>query len=44
MRRYVKDHNVYRWAADLVGELCDVRLEMRDRELAYVSNGFPGKD
>jgi trehalose 6-phosphate synthase len=44
LRRQVKDHNVYRWAADLVGELCDVRLEMRDRELTYVSSGFSGKD
>jgi trehalose 6-phosphate synthase len=43
MRRYVKDHNVYRWAADLVGELCDVRLETRDRELTYAANGFHGK-
>jgi len=40
MRRYVKEHNVYRWAAELVGELCEVRLEARDRELSYSSNGF----
>jgi trehalose 6-phosphate synthase len=39
MRRYVKDHNVYRWAAELVGELCDVRLEARDRELTYAASG-----
>jgi trehalose-6-phosphate synthase len=31
MRRTVKDHNVYRWAANLIGDLCDVRLETRDR-------------
>jgi alpha,alpha-trehalose-phosphate synthase [UDP-forming] len=27
MRRLVREHNVYRWAATLIGELCDVRLE-----------------
>jgi trehalose-6-phosphate synthase len=27
MRRTVADHNVYRWAAQLIGELADVRLE-----------------
>ena len=42
MRRNVKAHNVYRWAADLVGELCDVRLESRDRELSFSSKGVYG--
>ena len=28
MRRTVADHNVYRWAAQLIGELADVRLEV----------------
>jgi trehalose 6-phosphate synthase len=42
MRRYVKDHNIYRWAANLVGELCEVRLESRNRELAF-ANGVQGK-
>jgi trehalose-6-phosphate synthase len=27
MRRTVKDHNVYRWAADLIAELAEVRLD-----------------
>jgi trehalose 6-phosphate synthase len=27
MRKTVRDHNVYRWAASLIGEVCDVRLE-----------------
>ena len=27
MRRVVKDNNVYRWAANLIGNLCDTRLE-----------------
>ena len=42
MRRYVKHHNVYRWAADLVGELCDVRLETGDREISLSSKGVYG--
>lgn len=44
MRRYVKHHNVYRWAADLVGELCNVRLETRDREISFSSKGVYGND
>ena len=27
MRRLVLEHNVYRWAAKLIGQLCEVRLE-----------------
>jgi trehalose-6-phosphate synthase len=27
MRRTVKEHNVYRWAADLIAELAEVRLD-----------------
>jgi trehalose-6-phosphate synthase len=27
MRRVVREHNVYRWAGNLVAELCDVRLD-----------------
>ena len=27
MRRNVKEHNVYRWAENLIAELCEVRLE-----------------
>ena len=26
MRRLVREHNVYRWAGNLIGELCEVRL------------------
>ena len=33
MRQVIKDHNVYRWAGDLITELCDVRLdEPEDRQ------------
>ncbi len=27
MRRVVRDHNIYRWAGTLIGELCEVRLD-----------------
>lgn len=29
MRRIVKNFNIYRWAADLTTELCDIRLDSR---------------
>jgi len=33
MRKVVREHNVYRWAGDLITELCDVRLdEPEDRQ------------
>jgi trehalose 6-phosphate synthase len=28
MRRTVREHNVFRWAGSLIGELCDVRLDL----------------
>jgi trehalose-6-phosphate synthase len=28
MRRIVKEHNVYRWAGNLIGDLCEVRLDL----------------
>ena len=27
MRRLIKEHNIFRWAADLITELCEVRLD-----------------
>ena len=33
MRRVVKDHNIYRWAANLITELSEVRIEQRHRLL-----------
>jgi trehalose-6-phosphate synthase len=27
MRRVVREHNIYRWAGSLIGELCEVRLD-----------------
>ena len=27
MRKNIREYNVYRWAASLIGEVCDVRLD-----------------
>jgi trehalose 6-phosphate synthase len=27
MRQIIKDHNIYRWAGDLITELCEIRLD-----------------
>ncbi|QHN05120.1 trehalose-6-phosphate synthase [Granulicella sp. WH15] len=29
MRRWVKEHNIYWWAANLIGELCDIRIDAK---------------
>ncbi len=34
MRREVRTHNVYRWAADLISEVAEVRVETPDRMMA----------
>jgi trehalose 6-phosphate synthase len=34
MRAVVKEQNVYRWAGNLISELCDVRLETTRKKLA----------
>ncbi len=44
MRKLVREHNVYRWAGSLIGELCDVRLDSpeastTDFERAFFSHG-----
>jgi trehalose-6-phosphate synthase len=31
MRRVVKDHNIYRWAANLITELSEIRIEKREK-------------
>jgi len=31
MRQIVKEQNIYRWAANLISELCNVRLDQNDR-------------
>jgi len=27
MRKMIKEHNVYRWAGDLIGNVCEMRLD-----------------
>jgi len=34
MRALVKEHNVYRWAGNLIGELAEVRLEPAAAKIA----------
>ncbi|HXJ92147.1 MAG TPA: trehalose-6-phosphate synthase [Terriglobia bacterium] len=34
MRRVVKDHNIYRWAASLIAELSEIRIEKPERVAA----------
>jgi len=31
MRKDVREHNVYRWAASLIGEVCDIRLDVGEK-------------
>jgi hypothetical protein len=30
MRRVIKENNIYRWAGNLITELCEVRLEAQE--------------
>jgi len=30
MRRTVREHNVYQWAGNLIAEVCDLRLDIRE--------------
>jgi trehalose 6-phosphate synthase len=46
MRRVVKEHNIYRWAGNLITELCELRLEGADHgpekvEAFHASVGAP---
>jgi trehalose-6-phosphate synthase len=34
MRELVKEHNVYRWAGRLIGDLAAMRIESADRQAA----------
>ena len=37
MRRIVKEHNVYRWAGNLIGELCNVRIAREPAAAAHAT-------
>jgi alpha,alpha-trehalose-phosphate synthase [UDP-forming] len=39
MRANVKDHNVYRWAANLLSDLTEIRIDMPERQESVVTNG-----
>jgi len=40
MRRAVREHNIYWWAGDLIGELCDLRLQNSDGTTVPVPNNL----
>jgi len=42
MRKLVREHNVYRWAGDLIGELCEVRLDMESHADKYGASAAAG--
>ena len=39
MRRTVKEHNVYRWAGNLIGDVCEMRLEIPETMAAGKAMG-----
>lgn len=41
MRKIVKEHNVYRWAGNLIGHLCEVRVETPETDAVGVPVGVP---
>jgi hypothetical protein len=43
MRRVVREHNIYRWAGSLIGELCEVRLDEAANKLETQSGRRPGE-
>ena len=43
MRRVVREHNIYRWAGSLIGELCEVRLDEAANKLEGQSGYTPAE-
>jgi hypothetical protein len=43
MRKAVREHNVYGWAAGLIGEVCDVRLDIADSGENYRAGASAGR-
>jgi len=41
MRKLVREHNIYRWAGSLIGELCDVRLDIPEVAASGTTNATP---
>ena len=42
MRRVVREHNIYRWAGTLIGELCEVRLDEASKPGGVAVGGSAG--
>jgi alpha,alpha-trehalose-phosphate synthase [UDP-forming] len=42
MRKSVKEHNIYWWAGSLIGELCDIRLNEKERTVPVATVGRRG--
>jgi trehalose 6-phosphate synthase len=42
MRTTVKDHNVFRWAANLLSDLTDIRIELPERQESVITSGEIG--
>jgi alpha,alpha-trehalose-phosphate synthase [UDP-forming] len=43
LRRVVREHNIYRWAGTLIGELCEVRLDEPANRLESQLGRLPGE-
>jgi len=41
MRAMVKEHNVYRWAANLLSDLTEIRIDTPERQESVASSGEP---
>lgn len=39
MRKVIREHNIYRWAGDLIAELCEIRLDTKTKEDAAQNLG-----
>jgi alpha,alpha-trehalose-phosphate synthase [UDP-forming] len=40
MRKFVSEHNIYRWAGNLIAELCDVRTDVTGKKPEEVGTGL----
>jgi trehalose-6-phosphate synthase len=43
MRRTIKENNIYRWAGNLIAELCEVRLDQQQEEPEDVPRKLPAR-
>jgi trehalose 6-phosphate synthase len=39
MRKIVREHNIYRWAGNLIAELCEIRMDAKEDAAAKTSAG-----